>query len=244
MAYRALVVEAIRTGVHNACADIVTFTEGWSRILPAEYLLTVDVARAISGLNSPPRGGIGFPFKIYIEERTREFVRKCIPLWPVIPSREHRSRIFRAIERKGKIDIAVTHDSARGPVPVCVIEVKGFGADRKLILKDLIRNANFMAVAGLTGEPRLEFTAFVGLHKGKASQAASKETDLRDVKKKYQKLIETVDLPARVSGVNVDCEVFTVSSQLVPDSISAIELEYPEDMHHFIGAIITFYREG
>ena len=154
--WRSTISEAITRGVQGACSDVPTFTENWSGTLAAEYLLTVRIAVAIRDLNND-HGGIGFPLKVFIEERTRDFIRKCIPIWPVIKDVAYRKRIYRAVKRKGKIDIGVTYDSHHGPgsVAACVIEIKGFDPAVKEIRKDLIRNANFMKVAELTGRQEM-----------------------------------------------------------------------------------------
>src|SRR6266487_258913 len=103
--WRTDVTEAIEHGIRRACSDIQTYTEDWCGSLAAEYLLTVRVAEAIRDLNQD-HGGIGFPFKVYIEEPTPKFIRKCISSWPILKDTQARKRIYRAVKRKGKVDIA------------------------------------------------------------------------------------------------------------------------------------------
>ncbi len=246
MAWRDEILKAIRTGVSSACADIVSFTENWSGTLPAEYLLTIRVATAISALNKA-QSGIGFPRKVYIEERTQDFVRKCIPVWPMLSDVRLRKRIYKRVHRKGKIDVAVTHDSnprAPGPVPVCVIEVKGFGPSAREVHKDFVRNADFMAVAGLTGQQQM-FTGFVALDPGTATHERDEARDCREVKKKYRNLLRRLNLASRVKGVKATCDTFTASDELARDGMSPMELEYlGEYQHHFVGTLVAFYRDS
>src|SRR5580692_5884605 len=77
MAWRSQITEMIRKGICRAFDNVVTLKEDWAQTLPAEYLLTVDIALAISTLNES-YGGIGFPFKTYIEAPTKTFIRHCI----------------------------------------------------------------------------------------------------------------------------------------------------------------------
>jgi hypothetical protein len=66
--------EMMLKGIRRAFDDVVTLAEDWAHTLPAEYLLTVDIALAISTLNES-HGGIGFPLKTYIEAPTKTFIR-------------------------------------------------------------------------------------------------------------------------------------------------------------------------
>jgi hypothetical protein len=237
MNWRAEITKAVTRGVQQACNDIPMFTEDWSGTLAAEYLLTVRVALAISDLNE----GIGFPFKVYIEERTRDFIRKCIPVWPVMKDVALRKRIYRAVKRKGKIDIGVTHDSAPSPepVPVCVIEIKGFDPAVKEIRKDLIRNANFMKIAQLTGKHDM-FASFVVLHEGDAGDSTHKDADIKRITKKYRGEVRRIRASRR--GLKVDYDVFTAGEEFAQQGPMPEELQSIEGSpHHFVGVIVTFY---
>jgi hypothetical protein len=241
--WRGEVIDAIACGIRGACSDIPTFTENWSGTLAAEYLLTVRVAEAIRDLNDR-HGGIGFPFKVYIAERTPGFIRKFIPLWPILKHIGPRKRIYRAVKRKGKVDIAVTHDSAPspvGPAPVCAIEIKGFDPKRKEVHKDVIRNANFMKVAELTSRREM-FTVFAALHLGKAAHEIHKDSDIKKIRKKYEQLFR--EIRSRAKGLKIDFGIFTAGEHLAGDGMSAVELDdLEESWHHFVAAIVTFYWE-
>jgi len=234
---RAEITKAVTRGILQACNDIPMFTEDWSGTLAAEYLLTVRVALAISDLNK----GIGFPLKVYIEERTPDFIRKCIPFRPVMKDVAWRKRIYRAIRRKGKIDIGVTHDAAPnpGPVPACVIEIKGFDPAVKEIRKDLVRNANFMKVAQLTGNHDM-FASFVVLHEGDACDSTRKNADIKRITKKYRGEVRRIRASRR--GFEVDFDVFTAGEEFPQQGSIPEELQsFDESPHHFVGVIVTFY---
>src|ERR1035438_17477 len=242
MAWRSQIAEMIQKGIHRAFDDVVTLTEDWAHTLPAEYLLTVDIALAISTLNES-HGGVGFPLKTYIEAPTIPFIRHCIPLWP-LQNVGQRAKIYAKVTRKGKIDIAVTHDGMRKAAPTCVIEIKGFGASKREIHKDLVRNADFMALSQLVGEPRLEFTAFVALHKGKAGHVKHKQRDINEVRRKYDTYLSEVNLASRLPGVCASCSIYTASENLASDGMNEIQLDdVSEYHHHFIVAIVTFHWE-
>ncbi len=118
-----------------------------------------------------------------------------------------RKRIYRAVERKGKVDIAVTHDSAPNPVPVpvCVIEIKGFEPATKVVHQDLVRNANFIKVAALASRREM-FTSLVALHQGEAVESTHKDTDINQIGKKYRRAVRK--LRSRLRGIEVDYVVF------------------------------------
>ena len=198
---------------------------------------------AIRDLNDD-HGGIGFPLKVFIEERTRDFIRKCIPIWPVIKDVAYRKRIYRAVKRKGKIDIGVTYDSHHGPgsVAACVIEIKGFDPAVKEIRKDLIRNANFMKVAELTGRQEM-FSSFVVLHEGDAIGSTGKAADINRIRKVYRSEVRRIR--SRLRGLEVDYDVFTAGEHFHERGERPEELDHlGEPPHHFVGAIVTFYRKA
>jgi len=239
---RTEVIEAIERGIRGACSDIPKFTENWSGTLAAEYLLTVRVAEAIRDLNEH-HGGTGFPVKVHLEERTGDFIRKCISPWPILKGAAARKRIYRAVERKGKVDIAVTHDSAPNPVPVpvCVIEIKGFDPAAQKVHEDLVRNANFMKVAALASRHEM-FTSLVALHEGEAVESTHKDTDINQIRKKYRRAVRK--LRSRLPGIQIECVVFTAGEEF-PQEATPEELGDLEDSrHHFVGAIVSFYRQG
>jgi hypothetical protein len=52
MTSREDIEEAIREGMRDACVDSLVFSEDETRQIDAEYLLTVNVAKAIAKLNT------------------------------------------------------------------------------------------------------------------------------------------------------------------------------------------------
>lgn len=52
--------DKISKGMESACTDTFLFSEDESQKIGAEYLLTVNVAKKLTELNS----GIGYPYKI------------------------------------------------------------------------------------------------------------------------------------------------------------------------------------
>jgi hypothetical protein len=68
------------------------------------------------------------------------------------------------------------------------------------------------------------------------------DRDINEIRKEYAQLVRRVR--SRVQRLKIDDDIFTASADLARDGMSAAELEkLDESRHHFVGAIITFYRE-
>lgn len=248
MDLRSEIVAAIKIGMRNACTDMHYFTAQPQLCFNAEYLFTVNTAKAINDHNYVP----GHRFEIRIEQGTQKFARDCLPLIkrgnPMIRgSSVFRGKINPKIERTGRVDIAVYHDPINratfGSIPLCAIEVKGFNPARILVLKDLRRNLEFMRLNGPSGPSQIEFTSFAALHD--ASQATDLEAieySLGDIRRKYSKWLSEL---GALTEVITEIETFTVSS----DSQGTISEEVGEAVidlstrHHFVGVIVNFVRQ-
>ncbi|MQR00985.1 hypothetical protein [Glaciimonas soli] len=241
------IIEAIKTGMKRACQAMHSFTDEPALAFNAEYLFTVNTANAIDEHNYVP----AHAYEIRIEQSTKKFARDCLlpfkfghPL--VRGSTKRRSKVPPKIDRNGRIDIAVYHDSPKsgyfGRQPLCAIELKGFDPARKLVMDDLRRNLEFMRLEGDTGASVLGFVVFAALHETPVPQnlheAFVKEVE---VKKKYQRWLAGL---GQRSDVVESVETFGVSWE--PDGTIKEEVcEYVLDTstrHHFVGAIVTFSR--
>lgn len=234
--------------MRSACDDILGFTDEPARKFTAEYLLTVNVAKAISDLNGPP----GDPYKIFIEKDAVHFAQDCLrPVRFGHPQKQRRlirrSRIPPKIVRPGRIDIVVYSDGKNGylgPQPVCAIEVKGFNPARTLVLEDLRRNLQFLRVEGATGRSELAFTVLAALHAYRRHRTDTHiERNEERAKKLHQRWMAQL---GNIEDVHTTIETFTVRKEKVGRVLD--EGEYTvldaEAAHHFVGAIVCFFSKA
>jgi hypothetical protein len=116
-------IEKLKKALIRSCYDAFIFSDDETSLIDAEYLITVNTAKAISELNST------YNYKICLEHSTEKFSTSCPPFLKKIPKNPFG---YKTIIRKGtldtvrpgKIDIAVyKNDPIIGP-PMCAIEVK------------------------------------------------------------------------------------------------------------------------
>ncbi|CAE6864510.1 hypothetical protein IQ288_05110 [Burkholderia sp. R-69980] len=242
MREQADIRQKIKAAMATACNDMLNFTDEPSRKFNAEYLLTVNVAKAIDELNGPP----GDPYKIFIEKSTKGFARDCLK--PVLfgKSMERGSSVFRKefplINRNGRIDITVYYENNQsgylGMQPLCAIELKGFDPSRKLVIADLKRNLEFHRVAGATGKSVLAFSFFSALHAfKKTSDELLAQADLDQTKRLYEKWISEV---GDTGDHRFEVETFTVSKELVGRVVDEGDYEVldTDARHHFVGVVV------
>ena len=170
-------------GLRTSCDEIVSFTEDHALPVNAEYLLTVNIAKSISKLNS----GLGWPLKIYLEYPAQKFLEKCFPLARGVGSSSFPpgQTVFRqgpAISRPGRIDVAVLSDGQQDCVPVCAVEVKGFNPPKNKVIDDMWRNQEYFAGAK-TGRSQIQFAASAMVRSCKSQ--ASRVTHVRYLLSKY-----------------------------------------------------------
>ncbi|WP_148255589.1 hypothetical protein [Aidingimonas lacisalsi] len=245
MSFLLNIEEKILSGMKSACDDTFFFLEDESQKIAAEYLLTVNVAKKLAELNS----GIGYPYKIYLERKTKLVATDCVPLM----AREHSTnflgykRVLRKrhnTERNGKVDICLYRDSGgMSGVPVCVIELKGFDPSRQNVLKDLRRNSEFFKISCRTGVSQIQYACFAAMHSfPKSLTQEQRYQDLEKLKQKYEKWQEEVGLP---HGLRFWVKVKTMSQAVEttlldendPDSLTL------DGNHHFAGVTVSYARE-
>lgn len=228
----------------GACEDMLNFTDEPSRRINAEYLFTVNVAKAINRLNSYH----GDPYRIFLEKSTKHFARDCLK--PVVFGHplERRSTVFRKdtlrIERNGRIDIAVYTDVSNngymGEQPLCAIELKGFNPQRKLVINDLKRNLAYLRVSGNTGSSVLGFSLFAALHDfDKHDSEAHVQENEAQVHNLYKVWLAQL---GNMSDIKASIEAFTVRKELLGRVTDEGEYEVLDSAarHHFVGVIVCF----
>ncbi|WP_152456542.1 hypothetical protein [Microbulbifer sp. THAF38] len=225
----------------EACDDAFYFSADEKKLIDAEYLLTVNAAKAIKELNH----SFGIPYKICLENVTKEFASACTPRM----RREKADNILgynpgiltsNDIKRPGKIDIAVYTNTNGIDIPLCAIEVKGFNPSKQLIIKDLERNSEYFGLASRTGTSTLPFAVFIGLHSYKGVWDDKKEkSNILKVKNRYEKYISGNN---NLNSLHQKVDVFTIRRGVLPDLngpyIQEHGLQGDED-YHFVGVVIT-----
>jgi len=144
------------------------------------------------------------------------------------------------VSRNGRIDICVyRRDSGLDNVPVCAIELKKFGCASQPAVDDLIRNAEYFALSGPTGDSRIDFTVFGALESfPKSLTPEDFKRDLAELKDSYTGLLPSLKPGASLS---VTVDPFTVRSGLEVTDCDDGE-KILESNHHFAGVLVTFAR--
>lgn len=234
--------------MRSACDDMLRFSGDSKLRLNAEYLFTVAVAKQIDKLNHY----YGDPYQIYLEKKTRDFARDCMP--PVKfggPMQKGSSRFrkgFPQIDRNGRIDIAVYQDIPNnghlGPQPVCAIELKGFNPAKNLVLKDLRRILEFFSVKGSTGASILRSALFGALHTWSNIGTEFEEKQKYDaLRARYEGWLAQLPKLSNVcSAVTVHEIRKNLEGEVVDDEdFQVLDMDC---IHNFAGIIVEFSVEG
>lgn len=238
----------VREGMVGACADMLAFVGSPSTRINAEYLFTVNVAKAITRLNCYHAD----PYRIFLEQRTKVFAKDC--LHPVVFGHplKRGSTIFRGstpkINRNGRIDVAVYVDYPNngylGHQPLCAIELKAFNPQRALVIDDLKRNLEYFRLAGPTGSSVISFSLFAALHSfAKHDDEQKVQSNEEKIKAQYQMWLSEL---GPLNDVDADIESFTVSKELLGEVIDEGEYKVldTDSRHHFVGAIVRFTKKS
>jgi hypothetical protein len=234
--------KAVQTGMSEACSDMNNFCNQPEPKFNAEYLFTVAAAHAISDLNGPPAD----PYHIKIEHSTKTLQRDCLkPFLNVANTTTGlRSTIARhkypipSVSRNGRVDIAVYADIAPsnylGEKPLCIIELKGFNPNKRLVLEDVGRNLELHRLSGATGPSVLEFSFFAALHSSTPEQS---NAALEQKRTWYSDLLKQL---GDINDFILEIDTFTVSL----DAKGRLEEELHDivlnssTIHHYIGVIV------
>lgn len=228
--------QKVKEAMVGACNDMLEFSGTPSKKINAEYLFTVNVAKAIARLNCY----YADPYKISLEQKTKKFSKDC--LRPIVfghPLNRGSTIVHKGIpkiDRHGRIDIAVyiepPNNGYLGVQPLCAIELKAFNPQRKVVVDDLKRNLEYFRLSGPTGGSVVTFTLYAALHSftkhGDENQVQCNENK---TKAQYEKWLSEL---GRLDDIEVDIETFTVSDD------GEYQLLDTDSCHHFVGAIVRF----
>lgn len=210
------IVNKLKESMGRSCDDAFYFSDDETQLIDAEYLLTVNAAKAIKELNHH----FGDPYKICLENDTKKFASACTPLMgreradnflgyrPVI-------RTSNNTRRSGRIDIAVYTNINGIDTPICAIEVKGFNSSKPLIIEDLERNSEYFGLTSRTGASTLPFAVFIALHNYKGVWDDKKEqSNILKVRNRYRKYITDNSI---LNSRQQSLDVFTIRRGTLPE---------------------------
>ncbi|EJL6264484.1 hypothetical protein NMS06_003255 [Vibrio cholerae] len=242
------IVSKVKSGMNQAYADTLNFTDDPAARFGAEYLFTVNVAKEIGRLNGPDAD----PYQIYIEASVKKVARDCLPLIKRGNPMVRGSSILRKgapfMKREGRVDIAVYTDvmpyKCNGNTPFCIIELKSFNPTRKLIVKDLKRNLEFLTLSGQTGKSFVEVGLFSAVHSVlPTNDPAQLDKQVSKIKDNYSHWLSEV---GNLDGIETDIQAFTLSKDVdgrIMDDIDGYYID-TDSKHHFIGVIVIFTNKA
>lgn len=241
------IIDKIKLGMKNAYVDTLLFTGDPTRKFGAEYLFTVNVAQAIGQLNVPH----GEPYKIYIEEKTKDVAKNCLPiikknkgggLFSKIKTIFRHNHSLPIIERNGRVDIVVYRECKKSifidHVPFCAIELKSFNPTRIPVIKDLKRNTELLRASGPTGESSIKVGFFSAAH-----QIKKFDTDRDIIDETKEILSEYKDWCSEIgntSDLDIIIKAFLLSREMEGDVTHEDDGCYVDTStrHCFIGIIV------
>jgi hypothetical protein len=235
------IINKLKQAMVTSCDDAFYFSDDETQLIDAEYLLTVNAAKAIKELNHC----FGTPYKVCLENNSKKFASSCTPLMSEKNADNflgYKSVIRRSnnTKRPGKIDIAVYVDRNAIDTPLCAIEVKGFNPSKLLIIKDLERNAEYFDLTSPTGSSILAFSVFIALHSYKGVWNDKKEkSNIAKVKKRYEKYIDTNN---NINNLSHSVDTFTIRRGVLLDLNDPHIQEHGlqgDENYHFIGVVLT-----
>ena len=242
-----LIIDKVKSGMIMAYNDTLNFTGNPAQNFGAEYLFTVNVAKAIGELNCPN----GDPYKIFIEARVNDIKKDCLPIYKknnVGGFLKKTNTIFRchhplpAIGRNGRVDIAVYKEGISqnffGNVPFCVIELKSFDPTRSLVVKDLKRNTELLRASGATGNSSLQVGVFSAVHQVKEFDTQEKiNIRIKEIISDYKKWCSEI---GDTNDLIIVIDHFILSSDLEGEVTHDIDESVIDrsTRHYFIGIII------
>lgn len=235
------IITKLKESMVTSCNDAFYFSDDETQLIDAEYLLTVNAAKAIKELNHY----FGTPYRICLENDTKKFASACTPLMGRKKADNflgYKSvvRTSNNAKRPGKIDIAIYTNNNGIDIPLCAIEVKGFNPSKSLIIKDLERNSEYFALTSPTGASTLPFSVFIALHSYRGVWDDKKEqSNISKLEKRYKSYINANN---NLNGLNQRVEAFTIRRGVLPDTndphLQEHGLQGDED-YHFIGVVLT-----
>ena len=245
------IINAVKLGMCNAatCMHLMNFNSGGK--ITTEYVATVSIGQSL--LYSKE-----FKYddhELNFEYNTGAFITSTVPLLKKIRDNNSILKIIKRIKantfRTGRIDVALLCNKNGINYPICAIEVKGDSPAKKLFIKDIMRNVEYLKHKDNTGNSMLNLTincafeSYSNTEDGNDNYISETEKNIKikHVEKKYKKYIAEISnkIPENIS---TEIDVFSVSQLLASTGINEEQYEEIQDRIHLsIGVMITMFPQ-
>ena len=241
----------IYKGLKDTCVDAINFNGSFNAEVKPEYLITMNIAKAIGELNFYP----GYLFSFMQEEQTKEFATRCVPNieWKDI----FAPTIFRTAQntdRNGRFDIAIYEEDKENPLTA--IEVKLINPSENDIKDDIKRLTEILHLQdNKTGCSKVKHTYFtcVELNEDVKFEKDAIE-NIKVVKTKYLGWTSNIltelskeskiyaSTTHQVAALNIDESLLLTPEKRTGDDIFDGDLY--SQAKHFVGVIVRLTKKS
>ncbi len=239
----------IYKGLQDTCVDAINFNGTFDAKVKPEYIITMNIAKAIGELNFYPSS----PFLIRPEEQTKTFATRCVPdiLWEDI----FAPTIFRTAQntdRNGRFDITIyEHDTEK---PLTAIEVKLINPTENDIKDDIKRLSELLHLADKqTGNSKIKHSYFTCIELNEAIKFESETLEnIKKIKTKYTGWLESIlaelvkvnvifaNTKFEIAALNIDKSLLLTPEKRTGDDIFDGDLY--SQAKHFVGVIVRLTK--
>lgn len=241
----------IYKGLQETCVDAINFNGTFNTEVKPEYLITMNIAKAIGELNFYP----GSPFLIRPEEQTKIFATRCVPdiLWNDILA----PTIFRSAQntdRNGRFDIAVYEGDTEKPLTA--IEVKLINPTVNDIKDDIKRLSELLHLKDKqTGVSKIKHTYFACIELNEEIKFEIETLEeIKVIKEKYNNWVRNIltelsqenaiysDTNFEIAALNIDKSLLLTPEKRTGDDIFDGDLY--SQAKHFVGLIVRLSKKS
>jgi hypothetical protein len=242
------ITQAIFEGLRNACEDGKHFTGQEDFMIRPEYIITVNIAKALFEIQGYYLGH-GYGYKVILEGNTRSFASGAFPTF-----RSDTADIFHKASldldpielnatRNGRVDIVIFDDKDQS---FSAIEVKGFNPSVPKVSDDIIRIIDFINLEDGTGSvSNVKFGFFAALARSDAKLTNEIDQAKKGVRDKYSNLADAIrsDYP----GIDISVNIKDVSNNIIgvgekPTGDPVFDAERYGEAHIYFGVVLTISK--
>ncbi len=241
----------IYKGLQDTCVDAINFNGTFDAEVKPEYLITMNIAKAIGELNFYP----GSPFLIRPEEQTKVFATRCVPniLWEDI----FAPTIFNTAQntdRNGRFDIAIYDGDTEKPLTA--IEVKLINPTKNDIKDDIKRLSELLHLKDKqTGISKIERTYFACIELNEVIKFDTETPEnIKEIKQKYTIWLQSIlkelsnlngiflDTKFEIAALSIDKSLLLTPEKKTGDDIFDGDLY--SQAKHFVGVIVRLTKKS
>ena len=241
----------IYKGLQDTCVDAINFNGTFDAEVKPEYLITMNIAKAIGELNFYP----GSPFLIRPEEQTKVFATRCVPniVWEDI----FAPTIFRTAQntdRNGRFDIAVYEGDTEKPLTA--IEVKLINPTEDYIKDDIKRLSELLHLKDKqTGNSKIKHTYFTCIELNEEIKFETETPEnIKVIKAKYNGWVQNIltelskentiysDTKFEIAALSIDKSLLLTPEKRTGDDIFDGDLY--SQAKHFVGVIVRLTKKS